>query len=135
MVQYNIVVVENDEDEQFFIREGFESNNKFKVLDIVKNGDVLFEKLRSGNEVPDVILSDLNMPGKNGYDILSEIKQTAEFSNIPVVITSTSSTRSTMDKCFSLGAAAFLVKPETFIDYGPFIERLYDVLQEKQIVK
>ncbi|WP_276131699.1 response regulator [Polluticoccus soli] len=136
MNKQKIVIVENDQDEQFFMREAFENSGLFDIIAIVKNGDTLQEWLAgNGNNLPDVILSDLNMPGKNGYDILEEMKANAGYSNIPIIITSTSSTKNTIDKVMSLGAADYMAKPDTFIEYDPFAKRLYDIVGSKQLEK
>lgn len=132
---YKIIIVENDEDEQFFMKEGFNATGLFNIIAQVKNGDVLLEWLKEHDTLPDIILSDLNMPGKNGYDIITEIKSNPAYSHIPVIITSTSSTKSIMDKCLAMGAADYLVKPETFVDYVPYVNRLYAIIGEKQLVK
>ena len=67
MKKYKIIIVENDEDEQMFMKEGFDSAGLFDIVGQVKNGDTLFEWLdENKNALPDIILSDLNMPGKNG---------------------------------------------------------------------
>ena len=136
MRRYKIVVVENDEDEQFFMMEGFTEANLFDVLAMVNNGDALFKWLRANsNNLPDVILSDLNMPGKNGYDIITEVKATPAYMHMPVIITSTSSTKSFIDKCLAYGAAAYLVKPETFVQYVPFVKKVHETIEEKVLVK
>jgi CheY-like chemotaxis protein len=136
MRKYNIVIVENDEDEQFFMKEGFDSVNLFQIKDQLKNGDELFEWLEEHeNDLPDLILTDLNMPGKNGYDIIETVKANPVYSHIPVIVTSTSSTKTIIDKCLDMGAADYLVKPETFIKYVPYIENLYNRINEKQLVK
>lgn len=135
MKKYKIIIVENDADEQFFMREGFAAADLFEIMAQVKNGDVLFEWLAEHKQLPDVVLSDLNMPGKNGYDIIEEIKATPELVHIPVIITSTSSTKSIIDKCLALGAANYIVKPDTFIDYQPFVRELYDIIEQNRAAK
>lgn len=136
MKTYKIIVVENDEDEQLFMKEGFDSTGLFEIITMLKSGDELFDWLErnTGNQ-PDLILSDLNMPGKNGYDIIDEIKASPVYAAIPVVITSTSSTATIIAKCLARGAADYVVKPETFIEYIPYVERLYQRITEKQLVK
>jgi CheY-like chemotaxis protein len=85
--------------------------------------------------MPDLLLSDLNMPGKNGYDIIQEIKAHPVYSNVPVVITSTSSTPAIIHKCLEKGAADYLVKPDTFIEYGPYVQKLFQRIEEKKLVR
>lgn len=136
MKKYKIIIVENDEDEQFFMKEGFAEAGLFLILAQLKNGDALLEWLDSEEAVaPDIILSDLNMPGKNGYDVINEMKDHSRFGPVPVVIISTSSTQSIVEKCLALGAADYLVKPDTFNDYVPFVQNLYRLIEQKQLVK
>lgn len=136
MTKYKIVIVENDEDEQFFMKEGFDAAGVFDILAQLSNGDTLFEWLvKNQANLPDVILSDLNMPGKNGYDILEGVKADPAYMHIPVIITSTSSAKIMIDKCMALGAADYQVKPDTFVEYKPFALKLYQLIKDKQMVK
>ncbi|MDB5197916.1 MAG: response regulator receiver protein [Flaviaesturariibacter sp.] len=136
MSKYKIVIVENDEDEQFFMKEGFDQTGLFEILAMVTNGDALLEWMEANPaQLPQLVLSDLNMPGKNGYDIITELKETPAYAHIPVIITSTSSTKAFIDKCLDFGAAYYLVKPETFIAYAPFAEALHRLIEEKGLVK
>jgi CheY-like chemotaxis protein len=108
----------------------------FEIIAQVRNGDTLFDWLDlNQNTLPDVILSDLNMPGKNGYDVINEVKTNPGYSHIPVVITSTSSTKTIIDRCLAYGAADYIVKPETFVEYVPYVKNLYKRIEEKQLVK
>lgn len=136
MKTYKIIIVENDEDEQFFMKEGFDAAGLFNILAQVKNGDALLEWLEEwGGDAPDLVLSDLNMPGKNGYDVINEMKVHSKYGGTPVVIISTSSTQSIVDKCLAMGAADYLVKPDTFTEYVPFVKNLYRLIEEKQLLK
>jgi CheY-like chemotaxis protein len=136
MKKYKIIIVENDEDEQLFMKEGFDATGLFQIVGQVNSGEELFEWLEENvNDLPDVILTDLNMPGKNGYDIIEGVRVHPGYSHIPVIVTSTSSTKVIMDKCLDMGAADYLVKPETFVKYVPYVENLYKVIEEKQLVR
>lgn len=136
MKKYRIIIVENEEDEQIFMKEGFDATGLFDILAQVKNGDTLLEWMEANPaSLPDIILSDLNMPGKNGYDIIDAIKTTPSYSHIPVIITSTSSTPSIIKKCLDRGASDYIVKPDTFINYQPYVKELYGRIEERQLVK
>lgn len=136
MKKYKVIIVENDEDEQFFMKEGFDAAGLFDIVAQVRNGDHLLDWLKAHPGVlPQMILSDLNMPGKDGYNVLNDMKTNAAYEHIPVVITSTSSTRATIEKCLSLGAAFYLVKPETFTEYVPYVKKLHELIEEKQLIK
>ena len=135
MKKYKLIIVENDEDERLFMKEGFDSAGMFDILAQVQNGDALLEWLNDNeNDLPDIILSDLNMPGKNGYDIINEVKNSPSWSHIPVIITSTSSTRTIIEKCLSQGASDYVVKPETFVEYVPYVKNLYQRIRDKHLI-
>lgn len=136
MKKYKIIIVENDEDEQLFMKEGFDAADMFEIIAQLKNGDALLEWLNENPQtLPDVVLSDLNMPGKNGYDVITDLKTNPSYSHIPVIITSTSSTKTIIDKCMSTGAADYLIKPDTFVEYVPYVKNLYKRIEEKELVK
>ena len=136
MKKYKVIIAENDEDEQFFMKEGFDGAGLFEIVAQVENGEGLFDWFnKHQSSLPDIILSDLNMPGKNGYDIINEITSNEDYAHIPVIITSTSSTKTIIDKCLAMGAADYVVKPDTFMDYVPFVRRLHRLIEEKQLVK
>jgi CheY-like chemotaxis protein len=136
MKKYTIAIVENDEDEQLFMNIGFQKSDLFEILTMVSDGDKLFEWLAAHpNELPDLILSDLNMPGMNGNDIIVEITSSPLYKHIPVIITSTSGTPSISNKCLQLGAADYLIKPDTFVDYEPFTRLLFERIESRKLLQ
>ncbi len=64
--------------------------------------------------VPDLILLDWNLPKKNGFELLADLKHSEEFRSIPVVMFTTSSSRSDRNDSLALGAQSFVTKPATF---------------------
>jgi len=95
---YKVKLSENNDWELFFAKDGDEAVNK-----------IIEEK-------PDVILLDLMLPQKDGFQVLKEIKSNSEVKNIPVIITSGLGQQSDMDKVFKLGAADYFVKSEVSMD-------------------
>lgn len=126
MRTFRLAIVENDEDERFFMSEAFRASGEFEILGEFGNGDQLTEWLHeSPRELPELVLSDLNMPGKNGYDIIDELKTT--YPDIAVFATSTSSVVSTREKCMRVGAKDFIAKPDIFIAYDSFVAEFYQL--------
>jgi len=70
---------------------------------------------------PDLVLLDINLPLKNGYEVLDEIKSNEETRKIPVIILSTSSDRRDIDKAYDKHVNCFITKP---LDIGEFIESI-----------
>lgn len=134
MEKIKILIVENDEDEQLFMKEGFEGSGYFDIVGFAASGEELLAMLNDNqNKLPDMILSDLNMPGKNGYDILKELKADTRFAGLPVIITSTSSIKSVIDTCMRLGASKFIQKPETFVEYEAFAKELAEIFHSGKL--
>ncbi|MBC7850720.1 MAG: response regulator [Chitinophagaceae bacterium] len=134
MKKYKLIIVENDEDEQLFMRQGFVASGLFDIVVMVREGNELFEWLNQhSSALPDLILSDLNMPGKNGFEIIADIHKHPAYKIIPVIITSTSSIQSVIDQCLSMGAAGYVTKPDSFVEYAPFARRLHELVAEKNL--
>lgn len=77
-------------------------------VELAPNGYAAIKMLES--ITPQVILLDILLPIKNGFDILSEIKSDSKLSEIPVIIASNLDTEGDINKGFSLGAADYIVK-------------------------
>ncbi len=78
-------------------------------LSTVNKGDVSVDK-----PCPGLVLLDLNMPRKNGFEVLSEMKNDPTWKSIPVLVLSTSQGEGDINRSYGLGANAFIPKPRTF---------------------
>ena len=104
------------------LKEGKVYNNLHWVKDGVEALDFLHQRGKHKDAPkPDIILLDLNLPKKNGLEMLDEIKNTADLKAIPVVILTTSEAEPDINKSFDLSANCYITKP---ID----VERLTMVL-------
>ncbi len=74
------------------------------------NGMDALSYLQQGN-LPDIIISDLNTPELNGYDLLVQIKESSFFKAIPVIILSGEEASETRIKCLEAGADDYIIKP------------------------
>jgi CheY-like chemotaxis protein len=75
--------------------------------------------LRNGGERPDLVLLDLNLPRKDGRQVLEEIKTDPALRSIPVVVLTTSKAEEDILRSYDLHANAYVTKP---VDFGRFIE-------------
>jgi len=112
----NILLVEDDPDDVVFVRRAFAKVWADCKLYEVNNGEAALQFLRHEAEFgnapsPDLILLDLNMPKKNGYDVLLELKQDDRLKHIPVVVLTTSSDHGSIMKAYQLHANSFISKP------------------------
>ena len=90
-----ILVAEDDADDRFLLQTAFSENGYTDTLHFVENGVELISYMQDlengapGTKMPHFVLLDLNMPKKDGREVLREIKQNPFSSNIPVIIFST----------------------------------------------
>lgn len=104
-------IVDDDEDDQLFIRSAFINGQPPVAVLTLSDGDDLLPTLAQCHELPRLILLDVNMPRKNGFDTLKELRQTPTFADLPVVILTTSSDEGDRKRSLALGANHFLTKP------------------------
>lgn len=120
----DILVVEDNPGDARLILEVLKSNKIHNSLNIVKDGvealDFLYRK-GEFNEAPrpDLIFLDLNLPKKDGREVLAEIKSDDNLKTIPVIIMTTSQAEEDIIKSYSLHANCYVTKP---IDFDHFIK-------------
>ncbi|RYD58143.1 MAG: response regulator [Sphingobacteriales bacterium] len=120
MEEIFILIAEDDADDRFLLQAAFEENGFTDKLYFVENGVEVVEYLqtinaeKSENKFPRFILLDLNMPKKDGREVLRELKQHPDFKKIPVVIFSTTNNEQEMRRCYELGANSYITKPNSF---------------------
>jgi two-component system, chemotaxis family, chemotaxis protein CheY len=102
-----VLVVDDDEALCFLLSKILQG--KYKVH-LVSNGMAAFRWISQGN-VPDLIISDFNMPLLTGHEFLQELRASAIFRNIPVIILSGDMNPENRQKCAELGLNKFLEKP------------------------
>ena len=71
---------------------------------------------------PDLMLLDLDLPGANGFDVLEARLSDPEMRRIPTIVLSGATDQTDIDRCYELGATAFLRKPEDFEGYLSIVE-------------
>ena len=109
-----IVFADDDADDRLLLQEAFEENNLKCTLYFVEDGVELLDYLEQNGTVPSLILLDINMPRKDGKQILQEIKSSIQWRHIPVILFTTSKSPEDIRKCYDLGANSFIVKPSSF---------------------
>ena len=109
-----IVFADDDADDRLLLQEAFEENNLKCTLYFVEDGVELLDYLEQNGTVPSLILLDINMPRKDGKQILQEIKSSIQWRHIPVIMFTTSKSPEDIRKCYDLGANSFIVKPSSF---------------------
>ena len=126
----DVLLVEDDPGDVVLIKEAFEFNKVHNALHVVSDGvqalDFLYR--RNGHEGaprPDLVLLDLNLPRKDGREVLEEVKADSDLRTIPIVVLTTSEAEEDILRSYDLHANAYVTKP---VDFDRFIEvvRLID---------
>ncbi|WP_163401022.1 response regulator [Flavobacterium fluviatile] len=111
MNDITIFYTDDDEDDLSIFADAVDSLQKNIVLQTYTGGEKLLNAIYNPPPTPSVIFLDLNMPGKNGFDVLAELYNNDAKKDIPVIIFSTSSEPGIIEKCRALGASYFVTKP------------------------
>ena len=123
-----ILLVEDDPEDQFIFRDAIDSVENAEPVHAEKNGVEALRYLQSlsSQQLPCLILADLNMPVMNGSELLTHLKEHEEFRDIPVVIYTTSVNSLEKEACLRLGAHAYITKP---LSYQQSIEVARSIVQ------
>jgi len=118
-----VLLVEDDPGDVLMTREAFEEHKLRNRLSVVSDGDEALAYLRQEGihrdaPRPDLILLDLNLPRRDGREVLSEIKSDPELRRIPVVVLTTSQADEDILRSYQLHANAYVTKP---VDFERFV--------------
>jgi CheY-like chemotaxis protein len=126
----DVLLVEDDPGDVVLIREAFEFNKVRNALHVATDGvealDFLYRRgAHADAPRPDLVLLDLNLPRKDGREVLAEVKADPQLRTIPIVVLTTSEAEEDILRSYDLHANAYVTKP---VDFDRFIEvvRLID---------
>jgi CheY-like chemotaxis protein len=112
----NIFLADDDADDRMFFEDALKQVTIPTHLTLANDGLELMSNLKTVIEPPppDVIFLDLNMPRKNGFQCLEEIRNTPKLKGIPIVIFSTATNDDAVNKTYQHGANYYVCKPRSF---------------------
>lgn len=105
--RYTILLVEDNKDIAIFIRSIF-PNNKYNIV-YCSNGEDAYKLVES--TVPDIIITDIIMPKKNGIELIKDIKTSSLLNHIPIIIISAKNRNEDIYEGLKVGADTYLAKP------------------------
>jgi CheY-like chemotaxis protein len=125
----DVLLVEDDPGDVLMTKEAFELNKVANTLHVVSDGVEATRFLRREGEYadaprPGLILLDLNLPRKDGREVLADIKADEDLCDIPVVVLTTSSADEDILRSYKLHANAYVTKP---VDFKRFIEVVHQI--------
>lgn len=125
MDQYPTVwIVDDDPDDQMLMEMAIRQILPPIPVLYLDDGEDVLPSLQVAARLPKLILLDLNMPGKNGFDTLAELRNNPQYYQLPVVIFTTSLTAEDKQRCMALGANGYFTKPAQQDHIRQLIEHL-----------
>jgi len=123
----DILLVEDNPGDVRLTKEALKDAKVLNEVYVARDGDEAMKFLHRQNAfanvpLPDLILLDLNLPKKDGRDVLAEIKQDLLLRHIPVVVLTTSKAEEDIVKTYNLHANAYITKP---VDLNRFVEIIH----------
>lgn len=110
-----ILLIDDDTDDTELFKEALFEIDQSVILNRTGDGQEAIDTLDT-LKIPDMIFLDINMPGMNGWQFLSEIKANLKYRDIPVIMYTTSSEPEEVKKSLALGALCFIPKPSNYED-------------------
>lgn len=125
----NILLVEDNPADVLLTEEALEESKLINRISTVKDGEEAMAFLRKegkyrGAATPDLILLDLNLPKKDGREVLKDIKEDPELRVIPVVILTTSAADEDVLRTYQLHANCYIMKPVDFAQFTRVVQTI-----------
>ncbi|MBI0398819.1 response regulator [Cyclobacterium marinum] len=129
MERLNILLVEDNEGDIFLISEALEELDLPIQISLAKDGKEAVEFLDSCHgmgykQTPDLVLLDINLPFKNGQEVLKFIKNSDDLKRLPVIMLTTSSNQRDINESYSNHANSYIVKPFGSGGYQEILNRI-----------
>lgn len=126
-----ILLVEDSPTDVLIAREALTEAKLYNTIHVADDGveamDFLYKRGKFASAPrPDLILLDLNLPRKNGREVLAEIKADDDLKNIPVVVLTTSSDEEDILKSYDLHANCYVIKP---VEFPNFVRAVQSIQQ------
>jgi len=127
----DILMVEDDPGDVRLTREALKGSKVLHSLNVVEDGVAALDYLRKVAPFqdavrPDIVLLDLNLPRKDGREVLSAMKQDASLRTIPVVILTTSQAEEDVLRAYNLNANCYVTKPVDFDQFMRIVRTIED---------
>lgn len=122
--ELNILLIEDDMIEIMKLNRTISTLKLNHKIIEANNGEEALKVLEQKDNLPDIILLDLNMPKINGIEFLNILKKDAVLKYIPTIILTTSNNQKDLLECYKTGVAGYIIKPLKYEDYVGKIEKL-----------
>ena len=132
--QFTILVVEDNPQEVVLMQKAFARSGTDVAAHFVANGEEAIDYLSGTDRFldrytypePDLVIMDLKMPRKGGFELLEWFRNLQEGALIPVVVLTSSNSEADVQRAYTLGANSYFIKPTSFDEFRDAIKAIYD---------
>ena len=124
-----VLLVEDNDDDVELTLEALKDSRVRMEIHVVSDGEAAMDFLRGNGEYagkprPDLVLLDLNLPIMDGREVLEEIRNDPDLTDLPVVVLTTSSADEDICRAYKLHANCFITKPVDFVQFVEIIKKI-----------
>jgi len=130
-----ILLIEDDMIEIMKFKRTIDKLNLQHKIVEANNGEDAMKLLSEKDNLPDIILLDLNMPKINGIEFLHILKNDKRLSYIPAIILTTSNNPKDLLECFKIGVSGYIIKPLKYEEYVHKIEKALSYWSINELIK
>ncbi|WP_207492386.1 response regulator [Aridibaculum aurantiacum] len=123
----DILLIEDDVDDVDLLKEALDENSIDYQIEVIMEGDKVSNHIQDSTHLPGIIVMDLNLPKADGKEVLQVLKSNGPFSDVPVIVLTTSSSKEDIDYCYKMGVNKFITKPATIEGWNETISKILDV--------
>lgn len=119
MLSYNILIVDDDPDDRDILLDSFQQIGVEQVHSVASADAAIsfLQAIVDDRNLPKLIITDLNMPGISGHELLRALKGMRRYQHIPVIVCSTSASPLEAETCLASGAKDYITKPSAITEY------------------
>ena len=129
-----VLIAEDSENDLVMLRRAFRQASITAPIQYVPDGEQAIAYLKGEGKfgrrdefpLPDLLLLDLKMPRKSGFDVLEWLRTQPVLCHLRVVVLTTSENLRDVNRAYALGAASFLTKPVNFVEFKDTIQAMYN---------
>ncbi|MEO8760492.1 MAG: response regulator [Bacteroidia bacterium] len=123
-----IILADDDPDDRLLFEEAIkEVDYNTKLISSIDGAHLMSTLIATVPPKPDIIFLDINMPKKNGFECLEQIRLSPKLKDIPVIMYSTTAQLDAVNKAYKAGANFYVQKPDTFCNLKTVIEKVLSI--------
>ena len=122
----SLLLIEDNADDVALAQRALKQRGVTALLTVANSGKEALEILdsRGDGRLPKAVFLDLNMPGCHGFDVLRRVRSNQKMAGLPVVVLTTSSEPSDIERSYELGANSYVTKPVDFSEFSEMFARM-----------